>query len=115
MTSAWSLAISLLRLPSHIVKLHKIIQSCGLCGGGKEKESNTCYDEFNNCHQLAETNCKKHGKNCKKVVHSKTYFYVYVMYDYFYVRSISISHPVSLLIYMYVSVVKVIFFKYRER
>ena len=28
--------------------------------------SNTCYDMFNNCAELAETNCHKFGSQCKK-------------------------------------------------
>ena len=28
--------------------------------------SNTCYDMFNNCADLAETNCHKFGSQCKK-------------------------------------------------
>ena len=28
--------------------------------------SNTCYDEYGNCEELAKTNCKKYGSQCKK-------------------------------------------------
>ena len=41
-------------------------QSCGLCPGLTPAASNTCYDMFNNCPDLAETNCHKFGDQCKK-------------------------------------------------
>ena len=41
-------------------------KSCGLCKGMTPAASNTCYDMFNNCPDLAETNCHKFGSQCKK-------------------------------------------------
>merc|ERR1711874_364967 len=41
-------------------------KSCGKCKGMTPAASNTCYDVFGNCAELAKTNCKKYASQCKK-------------------------------------------------
>ena len=36
------------------------------CGGGPMHPSVNCYDELSNCRDLAQTNCKRWGSQCKK-------------------------------------------------
>ena len=52
----------------NVVKAY--IQSCGLCKGMAPVQSNTCYDRYSNCPELAKTNCLGNKENCKKVRHS---------------------------------------------